>query len=102
MNDVILGLYNYQKHVNNGIIARTFMADSFINNTGCTNQISCKMTLLDNTSTDLLEKCNVNQLFIVGNIDVSCMSNNYFLEKLDIEDIKTLRYLVGLATTLED
>jgi hypothetical protein len=60
------------------------------------------MTLLDNTSTDLLEKCNVNQLFIVGNIDVSCISNNYFLEKLDIEDIKTLRYLVGLATTLED
>ena len=102
MNDVILGLYTYQKHVNNGMIARTFMADSFINNTGCTNQISCKMTLLDNTSTDLLEKCNVNQLFIVGNIDVSCISNNYFLEKLDIEDIKTLRYLVGLATTLED
>ena len=102
MNEVILGLYNYQKHVNTGMIAQTFMVDSFINNTGCPNQISCKMTLLENSSTDLLEKCNVNQLFIIGNIDVSCISNNYFSEKLDIDDIKTLRYLVGLVTTLED
>lgn len=102
MNKTILGLYNYQKHVNSGMIAQSFMADSFINNTGCSNQISCKMTLLENATTDLLEKCNVNQLFIVGNIDVNCISSNYFLEKLDIEDIKTLRYLVGLTNTLED
>jgi hypothetical protein len=102
MNKTILGLYNYQRHVNNGMIAQSFMADSFINNTGCSNQISCKMTLLENATTNLLEKCKVNQLFIVGNIDVSCISSNYFLEKLDIGDIKTLRYLVGLTNTLED
>ena len=59
------------------------------------------MTLLDNISVDILEKCNVNQLYVIGSIDTLLNSPNYYAEELDITDVGSLRYLVGLTKTLE-
>ena len=59
------------------------------------------MTSLNNITVDLLEKCAVNQLFVVGDLNIDLESNKYFTEKLDIENVNTLRYLVGLINRLE-
>lgn len=101
MQNSLLELYKYQQSVNTGSIGTAFLEDSFINNTNCASDFSCKITLLDNISVDILEKCNVNQLYVIGNIDTPLNSPNYYVEKLDITDVGSLRYLVGLTKTLE-
>lgn len=101
MQNALLELYKYQQSVNTGSIGTTFLEDSFINNTNCASDFSCKMTLLDNISVDILEKCNVNQLYVIGGIDSPLNSPNYYVEELDITDVGSLRYLVGLTKTLE-
>lgn len=50
-----------------------------------------------NITATILEKCQVNQLYIVGKIEETFESPNYFIEILDIENINDLRYLVGLS-----
>ena len=101
MQNSLLELYKYQQSVNTGSIGTAFLEDSFINNTNCASDFSCKMTLLDNISVDILEKCNVNQLYVIGSIDSPLNSPNYYVEELDITDVGSLRYLVGLTKTLE-
>ena len=101
MQNSLLELYKYQQSVNTGSIGTAFLEDSFINNTNCASDFSCKMTLLENISVDILEKCNVNQLYVIGGIDTPLDSPNYYVEELDITDVGSLRYLVGLTKTLE-
>ena len=101
MQNSLLELYKYQQSVNTGSIGTAFLEDSFINNTNCASDFSCKMTLLDNISVDILEKCNVNQLYVIGSIDSPLNSPNYYVEELDITDVGSLRYLVGLTKILE-
>lgn len=60
------------------------------------NDIVKKITI------DLLEKCNVNQLYIVGNILEDFSNCNYIIENIDIEEVQVLKYLVGIEKTLED
>ncbi|MDE6758747.1 MAG: hypothetical protein K2J89_05675 [Clostridia bacterium] len=105
----IIGLYQYQKYVNNGMVGDSFIEDSFINNKNCKDPVSCKMTLLGNIKGDLLEQCNVNQLYIIGNLcnisdelQRALHSHNYFVENLDIENVNELKYLVGLENILEE
>lgn len=101
MQSALLELYKYQQSVNTGSIGTVFLEESFINNTNCAADFSCKMTLLENITVDTLEKCNVNQLYIIGGIDNSLDSSNYYVEELEVTDINSLRYLVGLTKTLE-
>ena len=101
MQKTLLALYKYQKSVNTGLIGNTFVADSFVNNKNCSADFVCKMALLENITVDILEQCQVNQLYIVGTINESLDSVNYFVEKLDVPNINTIRYLVGLSKTLE-
>ena len=101
MQKTLLALYKYQKSVNTGLIGNTFVADSFVNNRNCSADFACKMALLENITVDILEQCRVNQLYIVGTINESLDSVNYFIEELDVPNINTIRYLLGLAKTLE-
>lgn len=101
MQKSLLSLYKYQKSVNTGFVGNTFVGDSFINNKNCPADFVCKMALLEDISVDILEKCQVNQVYIVGTITEQLNSINYFIEELDVPDINTLRYLVGLSRTLE-
>lgn len=101
IKDVIISLHNYQQSVNSGVVAGTFMEDSFVNNTDCAANFKCKITSLRNITDDLLEKCQVNQLFWVGKMPIPFNSGQFIKELLDIQDIHTLKYLVGLERTLE-
>ena len=101
MQKTLLALYKYQKSVNTGLIGNTFVADSFVNNKNCSADFVCKMALLENITVDILEQCQVNQLYIVGTINESLDSVNYFVEELDVPNVNTIRYLVGLSKTLE-
>ena len=100
--NIVSELFKYQKYVNVGMVGNSFIAENFINNITYTNQVSCKMALLKNITIELLEKCNVNQLYIVGNILEDFSSCNYIIENIDIEEVQVLKYLVGLEKTLED
>ena len=104
LQKIILELYKYQKYVNSGIVGNSFVGDNFINNLTCTNEISCKMTLLKNINVDLLEKCKVSQLYVIGNVleTENLKSYNYILENLDVDNVYLLKYLVGLEKTLEE
>lgn len=101
MQNTLLELYQYQQTANTGLVGTTFVPDSFINNDTCTSDFSYKITLLNNVSVDLLEKCNINQLYLIGKTDISLSSPNYYVDELDVTDVNTLRYLVGLTKTLE-
>lgn len=101
MQQSLLELYKYQQQVNTGSVGDVFIEDSFINNTACPSGFVCKMTLLGNITIDVLEKCKVNQLYIIGNVDKLLSSPNYYTESLEVTDIGSLRYLVGLARTPE-
>jgi hypothetical protein len=98
---VLLGLYKYQKPANNGAIGDCFIEESFVNNTNCPSNFSCKVTSAKNITTRILEMCQVNQLYIIGRTDEEYNSSNYFVETLDVENIDALKYLVGLSRKLE-
>ncbi len=49
----------------------------------------------------ILEQCQVNQLYIIGKTEIDFESDSYFVEYLDVSDISTLKYLVGLSLKLE-
>ncbi len=101
MQKALLELYKYQKSVNTGLIGNIFVPDSFVNNKNCSADFVCKMVLLENITVEMLEQCQVNQLYIVGTINESLASVNFFVEELDVLNIDTIRYLVGLSKTLE-
>ena len=102
MQKVIFALYNYQQPVNSGIVGMQFIEDSFINDNNCPSNYVCKISQLSNISASILERCRVEQLYIVGTIDTSFLeSKNYFVELLPISTINELRYLVNLNKTLE-
>lgn len=101
MQKALLELYKYQKSVNTGLIGNIFVPDSFVNNKNCSFDFVCKMVLLENITVEMLEQCQVNQLYIVGTINESLASVNFFVEELDVLNIDTIRYLVGLSKTLE-
>lgn len=98
---VILGLHKYQKAVNSGLVGSVFMSDSFINNTDCSSEFVCKIATLENITTTILESCNVNQLYIIGNVTAELSSSNYYTERIEVEELNVLRYLVNLEKTLE-
>jgi hypothetical protein len=98
---VILGLHKYQKSVNSGFVGNVFMADSFINNTDCSAEFVCKVASLQNINVRILESCNVNQLYIIGNVGTELSSSNYYAEQIEVEEINELRYLVNLDRNLE-
>ena len=98
---VLLGLHQHQKPANYGTIGDCFIEESFINNTNCPSNFSCKVTSEKNITTRILEKCQVNQLYIIGKPDEEYNSPNYFVETLDVENVDELRYLVGLSRKLE-
>ena len=101
MQKALLELYKYQKSVNTGLIGNIFVPDSFVNNKNCSADFVCKMVLLENITVEMLEQCQVNQLYIVGTINESLASVNYSVEELDVLNIDTIRYLVGLSKTWE-
>lgn len=101
LKDVIISLYKYQQPVNSGQVAGVFMEDSFVNNTDCAANFQCKITSLRNISDKLLERCQVNQLFWVGKMPIPFLSEQFTKELLDVPDLHTLKYLIGLETTLE-
>ena len=78
-----------------------FVEDSFINNKSCPADFVCKMSMLNNITVNILERCQVNQVFIIGTGDVSLQSVNYITEMLDVDNVNTVRYLVDLVKTLE-
>ena len=98
---VILGLHKYQKSVNSGFVGNAFMPDSFINNTDCSAEFVCKIASLQNISVGILESCNVNQLYIIGNVETELSSSKYYVEQIEVEKINDLRYLVNLNRKLE-
>lgn len=98
---VILGLHKYQKSVNSGFVGNVFMSDSFINNTDCSAEFVCKVASLQNINVGILESCNVNQLYIIGNVETELSSLNYYTEQIEVEEINELRYLVNLDRNLE-
>lgn len=98
---VILGLHKYQKSVNSGFVGNVFMSDSFINNTDCSPEFVCKVASLQNINVEILESCNINQLYIVGKMETELSSTKYYTERIEIEQISELRYLVNLDRNLE-
>lgn len=102
MQIALLELYKYQRQVNTGLLGNEFIADNFIYNKNCTPDFSCKMAILQNMNSGILEDCNVNQVYVIGDINIDLSSPNYFIEKLDVSDINTVRYLVGLSKVLEE
>lgn len=101
MQTALLELYKYQRQVNTGLLGTEFVADNFINNKNCASDFSCKMAVLQNISAGILEQCNANQVYLIGDIDMDLSSPNYSIEELDVPDINTVRYLVGLSKVLE-
>jgi len=101
MQNVIMELYKYQQPVNTGMVGIQFIEDCFIYDKNCPPNYVCKMQQLHNITTNVLEQCRVNQLFLVGPIDISLESKNYYTEMLAVPTINELRYLVGLSKTLE-
>ena len=97
----VLGLYKYQKYVNMGMVGIAFVEDSFVNNTACPDNTVCKMTTLQNINTSILERCNINQLYVIGKITKDLTSLNYSIEYLDVSDINELKYLISIDKTLE-
>lgn len=102
MQNVIMELYKYQQPVNTGMVGTQFVEDSFIKDTNCSSNYVCKITQFDKISSNLLELCNVNQLYIVGVIDNSLENSNYYVESLEVCSINELRYLVSLSKNLEE
>lgn len=101
VQNIILGLHKYQKAVNSGLIGNSFVADSFINNTDCSPNFVCKVASLQNIDMGILEACKVNQVYVIGNINKSLNSTNCFSEKIEIDTIDELRYLVNLIKRME-
>ncbi len=101
MQNVILGLHKYQKTVNSGMVGNMFVSESFVNNSDCAPSFVCKVTLLRNVDVNLLEKCMVNKLYIIGNITKKFESQNYNVECIDVDSINILKYLVGIDKVLE-
>ncbi|MCI7472085.1 MAG: DUF4297 domain-containing protein [Clostridiales bacterium] len=102
LQTVLISLYKYQRSVNTGLIGNEFIADSFICDTYCAADFACKMTQIQNISSEILEKCRVNQLYIIGENGYSLESSNYSIEYLDVADTATLKYLVWLSMRLEE
>ena len=104
MQSVLLELYKYQKSANTGLVGTAFIKDSFVNNHNCPPGFVCKIAILENINANILEQCNVNQLYIVGSkteLPQDFTSADYTLEELNISDINALKYLVGLTRTME-
>ncbi len=101
MQNVIVELYKYQQTVNNGMVGLQFFEDSFINGSNYSSNYVCKVASECNISIEVLEKCLVNQLYIIGKSNHNMCSINYEEEILDISSIKELKYLIGLNKTLE-
>lgn len=101
MQTSLMELYKYQRPVNTGLLGNVFVPDSFINNTNCSSDIVCKMALLQNVSVPLLERCHVNQVYVIGTNNTQLKSVNFVTEELDIPDINTLKYLINLTKILE-
>ena len=104
MQSVLLELYKYQKPANTGLVGTAFIKDSFVNNHNCPPGFVCKIAILENINANILEQCNVNQLYIVGSkteLPQDFTSADYTLEELNISDINALKYLVGLTSTME-
>lgn len=101
MQTSLMELYKYQRPVNTGLLGNAFVPDSFINNTNCSSDIVCKMALLQNVSVSLLERCHVNQVYVIGTNSTQLRSVNFVTEELDIPDINTLKYLINLTKILE-
>lgn len=98
---VILGLHKYQKAVNSGFVGNVFMSDSFVNNTDCSPEFVCKIATLENITTTILESCNVNQLYIIGDVPTDLSSSSYYTEQIEIDELNVLRYLVNFERNLE-
>lgn len=98
---VILGLHKYQKAVNSGLVGNVFMPDSFVNNTDCSSEFVCKIASLENITATILESCNVNHLYIIGDVSSELSSSSYYTERIEIEELNVLRYLVNLKRNLE-
>lgn len=101
MQNVILGLHKYQKTVNSGMVGNMFVSESFVNNSDCSPNFVCKVALLRNVDVDLLEKCTVNKLYVIGNMTHILDSQNYNVEYIDVESINILKYLVDIDKVLE-
>lgn len=101
MNGIIISLLKYQKHVNTGQVGGIFVENSFVYNSDCATDFVCKIAKLSDMSDDILEKCNVNQLFWIGTLPIKFNSTLFEKEVLDILDMHNLRYLFGLENTLE-
>jgi len=98
---VILGLYQYQKKVNTGMVGSSFVEDTFVNSTDCSPDYVCKIASEKDITVNILEKCHVNQFYIVGKAREAFNSPCYFVETLDVENINSLKYLIGLVKKLE-
>lgn len=98
---VILGLHKYQKAINSGLVGNVFMPDSFVKNTDCSPEFVCKIASLENITATLLEDCNVNQLYIIGDVSAELSNSSYYTERIEIEELNVLKYLVNLERNLE-
>ena len=101
VQNIILNLHKYQKTVNCGLVGSLFQSDSFIYNTDCSCNFACKITSLANIDITILEKCNANYLFIIGEISKNLESQKYYTERLDINSINELRYLIKFTDNME-
>lgn len=101
MQRVILELFKYQQSVNNGFVGDTFFEESFVKDLNCKDGYVCKIASLNNMSIEIFERCNINQLYLIGKTMKSFESENYIIESLEIESVKELRYLSGLSKVLE-
>ena len=77
------------------MVGSSFVEDTFVNSTDCSPDYVCKIASEKDITVNILEKCHVNQFYIVGN------SPCYFVETLDVENINSLKYLIGLVKKLE-
>lgn len=101
VDTVIFSLHKYQNFVNNGIVGSQFDDDAFIKNTNCNPKFKCKITTDDNIDVNLLEKCQVTQLFWIGRSPIRLDSIYFQSELIDVSDINHLKYLTNLTTKLE-
>lgn len=83
------------------MVGSSFVEDTFVNSTDCSPDYVCKIASEKDITVNILEKCNVNQFYIVGKARETFNSPCYFVETLDVENINSLKYLIGLVKKLE-
>jgi hypothetical protein len=102
VNSIIRELYNYKINVNCGIVGGHFLPGEFVNNTTCSPDFKCKITVENNITNEILKDCNVSQLYRIGKGKNEYENECFQAELLEIGNVFELKYLTKLSKKWSD